>query len=394
MKLKGIFKGFSNATGLQLEIKSGDGTNNLFNASTTHIKGKKFKFAIPQFSNSKSSKETLEITLRDINGSAANFQSNGRSFDLDPNTQSFEFKVNTKKKKAKIKLKPSISSSPEPVDTPEPSPETTEPTESSWALGTIQSLNTAGVSPHLDKTDSGYRLTYPSSGVMQVSDLSESFELTPRGQIDRGADLTVVMSGDGVRRGYYVELNPQTGEKEIYTANITDDGLSLSNPSSTGFSDGGAKAWGVPDAVTLPDGRVRLYWVEDPDPTTQADEVIVSATSTDITGTSFNRDAGQRTTAGYVDFEVLQAETGNWIAVMSSSPETIPAKPQGIYVGSSTNGLDWTIETGNLAPTDKSYLDPTGVAIGANQWQLVMAESTSTLGDRDYTLVQTTLSFG
>ena len=128
MKLKGIFKGFSNATGLQLEIKSGDGINNLFNASKTHIKGKKFKFAIPQFSNSKSSKETLEITLRDVNGSAANFQSNGRSFDLDPNTQSFDFKVNTKKKKAKIKLKPSISSSPEPVDTPEPSPETTEPT--------------------------------------------------------------------------------------------------------------------------------------------------------------------------------------------------------------------------------------------------------------------------
>ena len=30
MKLKGIFKGFSNATGLQLEIKSGDGINNLF----------------------------------------------------------------------------------------------------------------------------------------------------------------------------------------------------------------------------------------------------------------------------------------------------------------------------------------------------------------------------
>ena len=139
---------------------------------------------------------------------------------------------------------------------------------------------------------------------------------------------------------------------------------------------------------------MRLYWVEDPDPTTQADEVIVSATSTDITGTSFTKDVGLRTTGGYVDFEVLQAKAGDWIAVMSSSPETIPAKPQGIFVGSSTNGLDWTIETGNLAPTDKSYLDPTGVAIGANQWQLVMAESTSTLGDRDYTLVQTTLSFG
>ena len=39
-----------------------------------------------------------------------------------------------------------------------------------------------------------------------------------------------------------------------------------------------------------------------------------------------------------------------------------------------------------------SYLDPTGVSIGSNQWQLVMAESNNSLGDRDYTLVQTTLT--
>ena len=395
MKLKGIFKGFSNATGLRLEIKTGDGINNQFSGSTTQIKGKKFRFPIRPFNDGKSSKQTIEITLVDTNGAATNFQSNGSSFDLDPNTQSFKFKINTKKKKGKVKLKPSISRRSEPVDNPEPGADTTDPTDPSWTLGTIQSLNTAGVSPHLDKIDNGYRLSYPSSGVTQISDLSSSFELTPRGQINRISDLTVVTSGDGVRRGYYIELNPQTGEKEIYTANITDDGLSLSNPNSTGFSDGGSMAWGVPDAVTLPDGRVRLYWVEEP-PAGQIEhrEWIVSATSTDITGTSFTKDAGQRTTGGYVDFEVLQAKAGDWIAVMSSTPETIPARPQGIYVGSSTNGLDWTVDTGNLAPTDKSYLDPTGVAIGANQWQLVMAESESVLGNRDYTLVQTTLTLG
>ena len=159
-------------------------------------------------------------------------------------------------------------------------------------------------------------------------------------------------------------------------------------------------AWGVPDAVRLPDGRVRLYWVEDPPAGgIEHKEWIVSATSDDITGTRFVRDPGQRTTGGYVDFEVLQAKAGDWIAVMSSTPAAKPKHPpQGIYVGTSNDGLDWTIETDNLAPTDKSYLDPTGVPLGTNQWQLVMAESGSVYwgdpGDQPYNLVSTTLTMG
>ncbi|QNJ28133.1 hypothetical protein [Synechococcus sp. A15-24] len=50
------------------------------------------------------------------------------------------------------------------------------------------------------------------------------------------------------------------------------------------------------------------------------------------------------------------------------------------------------MQTNNLAPAGKSYLDPTGVAIGPNQWQLVLSESESVLGDRYYTLVHTTLA--
>ena len=41
----------------------------------------------------------------------------------------------------------------------------------------------------------------------------------------------------------------------------------------------------------------------------------------------------------------------------------------------STDGLSWVVLPGNLAPTTKSYLDPTGIDIGPNQWQLVMSES-------------------
>ena len=76
---------------------------------------------------------------------------------------------------------------------------------------------------------------------------------------------------------------------------------------------------------------------------------------------------------------------------MSSTPETLPSKPQGLFVGTSKDGLGWDVNPENLAPTSMSYLDPTGVAIGPNQWQLVLAESSNSLGDRDYTLVQTTL---
>ncbi|QNJ28134.1 hypothetical protein [Synechococcus sp. A15-24] len=148
--------------------------------------------------------------------------------------------------------------------------------------------------------------------------------------MDRAADFTVITNAAGERRAFYVELNPQTNFKEIFSADISDDGLSLSNRVATGFSDQGALAWGVPDAVRLPDGRVRLYWVEDPNQAVQADEIIVSATSTDASGTSFLRDSGSRTTGGYVDFEVLKAEAGDWLAVMSSSPETIPSRSQGI----------------------------------------------------------------
>ena len=84
---------------------------------------------------------------------------------------------------------------------------------------------------------------------------------------------------------------------------------------------------------------------------------------------------------------------------MSSTPAAKPKHPpQGIYLGTFNDGLDWTIETDNLAPTNKSYLDQTGVALGTNQWQLVMAESGNVYwgdpGDQPYNLVSTTLTMG
>ena len=326
-------------------------------------------------------KASIQANLIDSNGEEANFTRRGIRLDLAPDSQAFNFKLNSQKKSQHLKLKPKTQKL-----------EVDELSEPSWSLGRLQSLGAAGVSPHLEQTSTGYRLSYAADGSLTVADLSDNFTLTPRGSMDRAADLTVITTAAGERRAFYVELNPQSKFKEIFSADISDDGLSLSNRVATGFSDQGALAWGVPDAVRLPDGRVRLYWVEDPNQAVQADEIIVSATSTDASGTSFLRDSGSRTTGGYVDFEVLKAEAGDWLAVMSSSPETIPSRSQGIYVGTSSDGLSWNVQTNNLAPAGKSYLDPTGVAIGPNQWQLVLSESESVLGDRYYTLVHTTLA--
>ena len=376
MKIKGIFKNLSNAKGISIQLQTSDGE---FIGKTDKVKKNKFNLSFKTPGKNEEKTGDINIVISDKNGNEANFKSKGKSVDLSPNEQTFTFNLNFSKKKARLKMKPET----EPAGKP----------EANWQLGGINSLKTAGVSPHIEASDNGYKLAYPAGGFTKIDDLSTNFQLTNRGTHDRISDLTVVTSGDGVRRGYYVELNPNTQEKEIFTAEISDDWLTLSNPVPTGFTDGGSMAWGVPDAVRLPDGRVRLYWVEDPPAGGREHrEWIVSATSTDSSGTSFKKDPGQRTTGGYVDFEVLQAKAGNWIAVMSSTPETLPSQPQGLFVGTSKDGLGWDVNPENLAPKSMSYLDPTGVAIGPNQWQLVLAESSNSLGDRDYTLVQTTLT--
>jgi hypothetical protein len=379
MNIKGIFKGIKSVTGVSIKFNNENGK---LIGKATKIKGKKFKASFNKNKLFKASdKATLQVVVKDVNGSSANLISKNESKDLDPNSQIFTFVLNKKNKKATLKISPASSTADESNEQ-----------ENLWKLGAIKSLNATGVSPHIEESSNGYRLSYADNGPLRVSDLSKTFTLSRVGEINNIADLTVVITANGARRGYYVKSEPDFGEKEIFAADISDDGLILSNSTATGFSSQGSKAWGVPDAVRIPDGRIRIYWVEDPQAGVRADEVIVSATSSDSSGTSFVRDAGQRTTGGYVDFEVLRAKKGDWVAVMSTTPATIPDSPQGIHVATSTDGLSWDVLPDNLAPTTKSYLDPTGIAIGPNQWQLVMSESESVLGDREYSLVHTTLS--
>ena len=130
----------------------------------------------------------------------------------------------------------------------------------------------------------------PETGGTAVATCTLAGDCSIVGSIERAADLTDVVLTDGSRRAYFIELDPETGFKLIYTAPLSADGLTLGDRVSLGISSEGAMAWGVPDAVLLPDGRVRIYWVEPSPQGGMATENIVSATSTDIIGTVFVRD--------------------------------------------------------------------------------------------------------
>ena len=219
----------------------------------------------------------------------------------------------------------------------------------------IVSLNQDGVSPHLEVVNgTTLRLFYSSLSANGLAvDLCDyDLNCTRQGAIERIQDLTIVKTISGTRRGYFVEYNPNTKSKEIMTAIFSEDGLSYSDKISLGISDGGSIAWGVPDAVVTPDGRIRIYWVDES--SGMRGEKIVSATSETPEGISFTRDPGYRFENGYVDFEVLIAEENNWKAIFSFSPEGLPKIPQSLFVATSRDGLEWDFTGVPISPLDLS----------------------------------------
>lgn len=246
-----------------------------------------------------------------------------------------------------------------------------------------------------------------------------------------GTDYTQVTLSNGSMRAYFIQ--PTAGAKSIATASVTYNaaGIPQLGPTSTlGFtSPPEQNAWGVPDSVVLPDGRVRLYWVSMPtepivastnkptkaqftciakalgkkrveviangatltakdkkalkkckiseslltkSPSSRSGEVIVSATSTDTSGTQFTLDPGYRFTGGYVDSDIIQATDGNWIALVSTGPGT---PPQRLYAATSKDGLTWSVDKNALTPTTVNSLDPSAIPTGSNSWRVYYSVS-------------------
>ena len=256
------------------------------------------------------------------------------------------------------------------------------------SIENITSLGEDGVSPHLEKVDEKtLRLFYSSIKVkgIAVSLCDYQFNCEIQGSLQRMSDLTIIETKDGVRRGYFVELNPQTNQKDIFTAIFSEDGLSYSEKTPLGFPvDRDEIAWGVPDAVLIPNGLVRVYWTYTEDKT--SDEKLISATSKTTKGIDFVMDPGYRLENGYVDFEVIKAEEGDWKALMSYTPHYMPEIPQSLFYATSKDGLDWDLIEERITPKGYTYFDPTGIPINEKNYLIVGSAASNVMGDREHIL--------
>ena len=256
------------------------------------------------------------------------------------------------------------------------------------SIENITSLGEDGVSPHLEKVDEKtLRLFYSSIKVkgIAVSLCDYQFNCEIQGSLQRMSDLTIIETKDGVRRGYFVELNPQTNQKDIFTAIFSEDGLSYSEKTPLGFPvDRDEIAWGVPDAVLIPNGLVRVYWTYTEDKT--SDEKLVSATSKTTKGIDFSMDPGYRLENGYVDFEVIKAEEGDWKALMSYTPHYMPEIPQSLFYATSKDGLEWDLIEERITPEGYTYFDPTAIPIDEKIYLVVGSAAPNVMGDREHIL--------
>ena len=249
-------------------------------------------------------------------------------------------------------------------------------------------LGLGGVSPFAERqADGSVRLYYASEGGTAMDQCTLAGTCTRVGVIAFRTDITILTLPDGTRRAYFKEINPTAQTQELASATIAADGLTLGASTPTGFSVPMAKkAWGVPDAVLLPNGRVRLYWTD----SGSGPEYTRSATATDATGTTFAADPGKRTTGGIVDFEVLQAKNGAWLAIASTTPGN---PPQRLLVGRSTDGLKWTFGTKPVSSLKINALDPTGFSAGKkNTFHLYYTTSPKANPFDGFAITQATLT--
>ena len=266
------------------------------------------------------------------------------------------------------------------VDTKDNS-DSSSPVDQVVTVENIKSIDYYGTSSHLEIVDeSTLRLFYNDFGGVAVFLCSLDFNCEFQGSIQFITDLTLVETVDGERRGYFVEMNPNTMESGIFTAIFSDDGLSYSDKTPLGITAREDEvAWGVPDTVVMQNGLVRIYWVYTED--NFSPEKIASATSKTSKGIEFTIDPGYRVDNGYVDFEVLKAEEGDWRAIMSFTPHYLPDIPQSLFYATSKDGLDWEFSKERITEKDFSYLDPTGIPIDDKTYLIVMSGETNEMAD-------------
>lgn len=221
-------------------------------------------------------------------------------------------------------------------------------TETSWEKDNGSRI-TDGSVPFVHKLQDGkVRLYYCNNkGILSaLSGDSLTFVKEPGVRISPGTgfelqvcDPTIVDLPDGKIRMYYKganSLNPGPGQSihKIYSA-ISSDGLTFQKEglridSETSGDDGWAS---VPDAIALPDGQVRLYYVT----AAGKQHGIGSAISSD--GLKFVKEPGIRV-PNLVDPALVRIGD-KYLLFAASIDERFAKVPKGIYYLESSDGLDF-----------------------------------------------------
>ncbi|MFM7307110.1 MAG: hypothetical protein ACKO2Q_03890, partial [Actinomycetota bacterium] len=235
------------------------------------------------------------------------------------------------------------------------------------------SLGMNGVSPHVEKVSGGdrvWRSDGPSGTEVSLCTdagvcTSERLTITGGGPIN---DFAVAQTTSGLR-AYFKRVESQTSTQAVYSAPcLTADCLSIGAATLTSSGMQVSKdirAWGVPDPVRLPDGRIRIYIVESP-VEGNCTEKIASYISAD--GISFTKEPGWRLEGGYVDTEMLRAKDGEWLMILADIGCTA-SRNQKLFISTSTDGLTWTQPT-VLTGAGESKLDPTGYEVSTNVFRI------------------------
>ena len=251
-------------------------------------------------------------------------------------------------------------------------------------------LGITGASAHVERINGNDRVWRADGAAGTVaSDCNDQGVCTPVSLGGRlGFDFTVVNFPNGSKRAYFKDMDPQS--QQVYSApcldaNCTGIGTRTATtedmkvPTST-------RAWGVPDAVLLPDGRVRIYIVESP-VIGKCLEKIASYISTD--GISFTKEPGWRFENGYVDTEILRAKANDYVMIMADIACTSSRKQQ-LFISTSKDGLSWSAPE-MLTTPGLVGLDPTGYESSNGVFRIYYTKFPEAKGG-DYVLGRGTLT--
>jgi hypothetical protein len=252
-------------------------------------------------------------------------------------------------------------------------------------------LGINGASAHVERLN-GVDRVWRADGAQGTvaSDCNDAGVCTPVSLSGRlGFDFTVVTFPNGSKRAYFKDMDPQS--QQVYSAPCLDANCTAIGTRTATTEDmkvpTSTKAWGVPDAVLLPDGRVRIYIVESP-VIGKCLEKVASYISTD--GVSFTKEPGWRFENGYVDTEILRAKANDYVMIMADIACTSSRKQQ-LFMSTSKDGLSWSAPE-MLSTPGLFGLDPTGYETSNGVFRIYYTKFPETKGG-DYVLGRGTLTY-